>query len=188
MCGKLISEPLNTAKTSLHSSKPKFSKETKFVKTFLPYKDKSKDLIEIEYNDPSSDLSEFRGVCIPKNFDFTIFCETGKFYIRKDEVDKIIECSYCRIKSDNPAFNLDKNPINFSKESKNLDNENFKNFDDLENETSEKLKFFNISDISYIPECLTSSEPLMYVNINILGNKVKALVDGGATRSFMLLL
>ena len=50
---------------------------------------------------------------------------------------------------------------------------------------SEISHILNISDISYVPKFFSRSESLMFVNIIILGNPIKALVDSGASRSFI---
>lgn len=47
------------------------------------------------------------------------------------------------------------------------------------------IPIFYLSELLYYPIPLSKSEPLMYVTLRILGTSIKALVDGGATRSFI---
>ena len=53
------------------------------------------------------------------------------------------------------------------------------------NNKAKVYSIFKVSDIPYQPTPFSGPEPLMYITLNIFGNPIKALVDTGATRSFI---
>ena len=49
----------------------------------------------------------------------------------------------------------------------------------------ERVPIYNLSELPYSPAPFVGPEPLLYVTFYILGRPVKALVDSGASRSFI---
>lgn len=52
---------------------------------------------------------------------------------------------------------------------------------------NENLFSYNLSELNYVSNCFSGPEPLLYLNIKIFNREFRALLDSGATRSFVSL-
>lgn len=155
---------------------------------------KEQNLTEIEYLNLITDLSEFNGVYNPKDHDIFIICKSNKYYVNDIDLEKIKNSSDFVIKdklteilfnNNNNASTLfkknlidDSSLLKITKYSENLINKI--PFHDIN--IIDHSSIFNISEIVY---CLNNSEPLLFITIKNFDYPIKALIDSGASRSFI---
>lgn len=193
MFGKLKLESLPRAQLSLNKNKtPSCVSKNK--------KNKSPGLIEIEYLNLYTDLSQINGLYISKDPDISMYCESNKCFVDIKELDKIKDNKDFIIKGpkiipnnnnsdtiiNDPKINeqspnSDMNNSSIEKQLPNLDlNDSLNNV-----KNCDFSSVFKISEIAYVSDDLSDPQPLLYVTIKIFDYSIKALIDSGASRSFM---
>lgn len=139
--------------------------------------------IEIEYRDLDTDISEITGVYSPKDLDIFIFFENNKYFIYEKDLHEIEGNRNFVIKNEIVNSTHNESPLFVTlpqEQSKIIQND-----DKINHSCDSTDACFNFFDLSYPPSTSSNTEPLLYVTVIIQNYAVKALVDSGATRTFI---
>lgn len=155
-------------------------------------------MVEIECLNLETDISEINGIYSPKELDIFIFCESNRYFINEKELNKI---------KDNKNFVVKCKPTEPNNQEVNSHSK-FEVIDLTDSFNSTKIKTipvavsestltthtiveklhdacFKMSDLYYPMSAPSSPEPLLYVTVLIKDYAIKALVDCGASRTFI---
>ena len=101
-----MKETSDRAVTSLKNLDEPFINSESLIQ--IPTRSKRKpkiiDHVRIEYPYTQMDLSEFKGACMPKNLDVTIFCKEGRYFLNQNKLHKLNDNKIIKIKPE--TFNI----------------------------------------------------------------------------------